>query len=415
MTPVDLLRTPVGEEALAAAAGLADTESPAAGSALRRRFGAELAAAALDQTALRRRARTKFGPSAATLWFTRAGLEQATRPRVAAHRAERYAAAMPPGARVADLGCGIGTDALALVAAGMSVIAVEVDPDTAAVARANLASVGAEVIGADAGDVVDSLLTEGTGVFVDPARRTARGRSWDAADVSPPWPDVLDWLRRAADGGALGCVKAGPGLPYRLIPAWTEAEWVSDDGDLVELALWAGPGCTPGLRSATLVGAGRPSGGDRLALPPGAADAPPVGAAGVRPVSVGDLLYEPDPAVIRAGAVDALAGRLGGDEGSVGRVHRDIAYLVGGGDEQRTPFATAFRVLEILPHKEKVLRAWVRDHRIGTLEIKKRGVTDDPARLRQRLRPAGPGRATLVLTPTPSGARVLVVDRVPRP
>jgi hypothetical protein len=53
----------------------------------------------------------------------------------------------------------------------------------------------------------------------------------------------------------------------------------------------------------------------------------------------------------------------------------------------------------------------VRQNRIGTLEIKKRGLDVDPAALRRRLSPKGPRSATLVLTPTPDGAAALVVRR----
>ena len=118
------------------------------------------------------------------------------------------------------------------------------------------------------------------------------------------------------------------------------------------------------------------------------------------------MLYEPDPAVIRAGLVEVLAAEL-----KARRVQADIAYLIA--DQPRhTPFATVFEVLEVLDAGEKTLRGWVREHRVGTLEIKKRGVDIDPAALRRRLKPAGPNSATLVLTPTPDGARALVVRRL---
>ncbi|QGF22686.1 THUMP-like domain-containing protein [Raineyella fluvialis] len=207
-------------------------------------------------------------------------------------------------------------------------------------------------------------------------------------------------------GGGVGCLKLGPGLPYRLIPEDVAAEWVSHRGDLVEVALWAGP-ATPeaaralpgaGSRSATLLGGAESGPAHRLV----ADDA-------TRPLrmpGVGTVLWEPDPAVIRAGAVDTLAGLL-----DAGRVAPEIAYLVSDGAGP-TPYATAFQVLEVMAVKEKVLRAWVRDRRIGRLEIKKRGIDIDPATLRRRLRPEGPEAATLLLTPTPEGARALVVERL---
>ena len=55
--------------------------------------------------------RPSSGRPRPTLFFTRDGLEQASRPEVADHHAARFAAAGVR--RVVDLGCGIGADALA--------------------------------------------------------------------------------------------------------------------------------------------------------------------------------------------------------------------------------------------------------------------------------------------------------------
>ena len=95
----------------------------------------ELVSAALTQQRLRSRAEAKFGPFASQMLFTPDGLEQATRLTVSAHHAARYARA---GARrVADLGCGIGGDALALAGPGLPLPAVERDEATAALATVN--------------------------------------------------------------------------------------------------------------------------------------------------------------------------------------------------------------------------------------------------------------------------------------
>src|ERR1700712_404292 len=81
--------------------------------ALRRgEVAATHAAAALTQVELRRRAVAKFGEDAARMYFTPEGLEQATRARVARHRASRVASSLLSS--VLDLGCGIGGDLLAM-------------------------------------------------------------------------------------------------------------------------------------------------------------------------------------------------------------------------------------------------------------------------------------------------------------
>src|SRR3954469_4920938 len=96
-----------------------------------------LVAAVLTQARLRSKARGKFGEFAGRMLFTEAGLEQATRLPVAARHASRFVAAGL--SRVADLGCGIGGDAMAFAGADIDVVAVDADEVTAAIASYNLA------------------------------------------------------------------------------------------------------------------------------------------------------------------------------------------------------------------------------------------------------------------------------------
>ncbi|MBK7217047.1 MAG: hypothetical protein IPH95_08320 [Candidatus Promineofilum sp.] len=64
----------------------------------RERLGPERSQAALETALLRQRAARKFA-RAAEMFFTRAGLEQATAEPLAAHRAARFAAAGARGGR----------------------------------------------------------------------------------------------------------------------------------------------------------------------------------------------------------------------------------------------------------------------------------------------------------------------------
>ncbi|MDN5803155.1 MAG: class I SAM-dependent methyltransferase, partial [Microlunatus sp.] len=236
-----LLATAAGRKAIEAASRQRDPDGLAAATALRAVFPPDLAAAALAQVSLRRVARVKLGERADRLLFTRTGLEQASRAQVAAHHAARFVAA---GAhRVVDLGCGIGADALALLDSGLEVVAVEADPETASIAQANLGD-RAQVRLGDAVEVAPELLGPGVAVYVDPARRTGRGRSWEIGDLSPSWSFVQTLLT----GDRVVGVKLGPGLPHRLIPSTAEAEWLSERGDTVEVGLWAGPGAEAGRR-----------------------------------------------------------------------------------------------------------------------------------------------------------------------
>ncbi|MFC3519533.1 SAM-dependent methyltransferase [Streptomonospora nanhaiensis] len=337
-----------------------------------------LAGAALTQARLRGRAREKFGARAGRMYFTPQGLEQATRSPVAAYRARRLAAALPPGARVADLCCGIGADMIAMAEAGLRVEGVDADPLTAAVAAANLAELDlAERARARVGDAaVDTRAFDA--VFCDPARRNARGRVFDPAAYSPPWSAVL----AAAAGAPVSCVKAAPGIPHEAIPADAEAEWISVDGDLKETALWRGAGAPGGRRATLLRGAGGTAA--TLTADPGAGPAP------VAPP--GRYLYEPDNAVVRAHLVAEAAALVGG-----ALLDPNIAYITA--DRLvATPFCRALEVREVLPFSLKRLRAALRDRGVGRVTIKKRGSAVDVEKLRRDLRPAGPESAVVVLT-----------------
>lgn len=379
LTP-DVLEAAMAEE---------DPESLAAATRLRATFDPALAAAALTQAGLRRQARAKFGAEAETMYFTRDGLEQATRPAIADHHARRFVAAGVR--RVIDLGCGIGSDALAFARAGLEVVAVERDPDTAAVAAANLAG-RATVVCADAEQVAGDLLADGSAVYADPARRTERGRVWRLAEVTPPW----SFVTRLLDGRRPAGVKLAPALSHAELPATAEAEWLSHGGAVVETGLWAGPGAAPGVRAAVVW----PADGSPAQRVAATAEAP-------LPVrDLGDYLYEPDGAVIRSGAIADVGLLLG-----AGLLDPHVAYLTA--DRlQTTPFATAYAVHDQLPYRRKVLHRWLVEHGIGRLEIKRRGLDFDPAVLRRELRPAGPSQATMIISRTPRGAVVAVVERV---
>jgi hypothetical protein len=58
------------------------------------------------------------------------------------------------------------------------------------------------------------------------------------------------------------------------------------------------------------------------------------------------------------------------------------------------------------------LRAALRSHDIGVLEIRKRGLAVEPDRLRRDLRLSGSGSATLVLTRLHSGPVAYLCRRV---
>jgi SAM-dependent methyltransferase len=383
------LLTPDGQELLLTAAqAYADADGDpvrAAAEVRRQEPDADRAAAALTQVELRVKAVPKLGEDALRLYFTPDALEQATRRRVADHRASRLVAAEPGS--VVDLGCGIGSDLMAFARAGLTAAGVEIDPVRASIAEANLVAAG--LSGAVA--VADATAVDVTGfgvAFADPARRTGKGRTFDAADWSPPWT----WVEQLLRGRSV--VKAAPGIPHDLVPDDVEAEWVSELGEVKEAVLWSPYLATARRRATVLARSGLATLTEE--------DDPYDGQQ--RPVrDLGQFLYEPDGAVIRAGLVTAVAAGVQG-----GLLDEHIAYVTSDASF-RTPFARGYRVVETLPFREKQLRLALKQRGIGTLTIKKRGVDVDPAALRKRLHLAGEDEATLVLTRVAGHGTALLV------
>jgi hypothetical protein len=365
----EALLAPAGQELLASLRD--EPAGPDAalrlGTRLRSRYPADLVADALTQHELRQRAAGKFS-RAAEMYFTRAGLEQASAGEVARHRARRYAGA----GLLADLCCGIGGD-LVVLADAHPVLAVDSDPLHLRIARANAGALGvaASVTTRD-GDVRDAGLAGAEAAFIDPARRAGHRRL--RAGVSEP---PLDWCLSLAGQVSQVGIKAAPGLPHEAVPSGWELEFIAVRRDLKEAAVWSPALATAGRR-ATILPAGH-----TLTPQPG----PPV------PVrQPGEFLFDPNPAVTRAGAVADLARLLG-----AWQIDEQIAFL-SSGTAASTPFARTLRVIDSAPWNQKQLPARLRDLDIGAVDIRRRGLAGDVGRLHASLRLSGSRRATLVMT-----------------
>jgi SAM-dependent methyltransferase len=376
LATVVALRSPRGQELLAALPDYDPSTSLALGARLRRSYEPALVAAALTQSRLRASAARRLGPLAHQLLWTPDSAEQATRTSVAVWRAERLAAA--GATAILDLGAGAGGDALAFAGAGLRVVAVERDPVTAAVLRHNAEVADGEeirVVETDAANALP-LMAGCDAVFADPARRAGGRRVLDPAGWSPPLSLIAEFAARVPFAAA----KVGPGIAHELVPTGAQAEWVSDAGDVLECALWWG-GARDGEgldRAATLLG------------PPPRTLVGKGGQAVVR--APGTYLHEPDGAVIRAGLVADVAAALRG-----GLLDATIAYVTT--DEPRiSPFTTRYAIAEVLPFSVKGLRARLRELDVGRVAIKKRGTAVTPEALRPQLRLAGTQEATIVLT-----------------
>ncbi len=348
---------------------------------LRRSYPAELAGAAVELALLRRRAAAKF-PAAARMFFSREALEQASAAPVAAQRAARLAGADEVG-HVADLCCGVGGDALAMAAAGLQVLAVDRDELRLAMAEANAQALGmAERIRTLRRDLLAEEPPAAGAIFCDPGRRAGGRRRFHVEEYEPPLSRILAWRARTP---ALA-LKLAPGVDVAELPADAELEFVSLDGELKEAALWCGPLARVARRATVLrKGADGQTLTHMMTSGPGA----PSSSFILHPSS---FLYEPDPAVIRAGLVAELAAQIG-----AAQIDPQIAYLTS--DELvATPFARAWPVIAWQPFGLKRLRASLRELGAGPVTVKKRGSPMDTDALARQLSGGGPRPLVVALT-----------------
>jgi hypothetical protein len=365
---VAFLRSSAGADALAALAALPLTDaSRLADVTAARALVGERYAAALETAVLRRRAAAKLRDPDTWL-LADAALQQATPSAVAAHRAARFR-----GRDVHDVTCSIGADLVEIAAVADRCFGSDLDPVRLAMAAANCAAREVEplLVRADAVHPV----TRDTAVVADPARRDETGRRrWHPDGLVPPLPALV-----AAYPGRDLAVKCAPGLDFDAVGWADEVELVSLDGAVREACLWTGTLASPDVRRrATVLRHDRPQWTITDAEPD---DCP------VR--DVGKWLVDPDGAVVRAGLVRQYAARHG-----LGQLDPRIAYLTG----DTPPPGRAFRVVAHGRYSEKALRALIREHDVGALEILVRGLGVRPDELRRRLKPAGARSATVLLT-----------------
>jgi hypothetical protein len=170
-----------------------------------------------------------------------------------------------------------------------------------------------------------------------------------------------------------------------------EIEFIALGNELREAALWFGS-LRRGRRRATILPGPHSLAGD---AEPEVDLADPSG-----------YLYEPNPAVMRAGLVRTLASQLGAS-----MLDRTIAFLVS--DHLRAgPFARAYEVREAMPFQLKRLRERLRSLGIGPLTVKKRGSAIEPQDLIRDLGLRGELPGTVVLTQVRGRAYALIVEPV---
>lgn len=365
---------------------------------LRKEYPAELVRIALLTAELRRKAVGKFS-RASEMWFDRIGFEQSTAEAVARHKALRFAAiaARQTGLPAVDLCCGIGGDTLAL-AAHLPVTSVDINPAALWRTVHNAAVYGVDSAVTPLGETAEACLArwrDRTDLrwHVDPDRRAKSNSRAVRVEDYVPGVEFLRELIARTPGGA---IKLSPAANFTGKFPETEIELISLGGEAKEATIWFGDLAQPGSYRATVLPSGESIAGYPLDF-----------AAPLSPV--GTFLFDPDPAVVRAGLVDAVAEKLG-----LARLDAAEEYLTGS-EPVTSPFVTLFRVLDELPNNDRQLRGYFRDHPAAAVEIKCRHIPVSAEQVRKHL-PLTEGPARVIFFARIDGkARIVIAERLGPP
>jgi len=283
------------------------------------------------------------------------GLEMSTHESVAAYHASKF----PDGAPVVDMTCGIGSDLIALARRG-SATGYELDPRRAGYARHNLAVHGltAEVV------LGDGLDAGAEYAYCDPSRRVG-ARRVGLTEYSPNPAAVVERFR----GLALGGIKLSPMLPDGELESFGGSiEFVSFGGECREALVWISRSPHPFSRRAVHVESAATL---RAGPDPSRAAEPRA------------LLFEADPAAIRAHCLGELAREFG-----LAALGDSNGYLTGERPIE-SPWLRGYEVLAWHPADLKRTKAELKRLSGGTPVVKCRGARIDVDGLRRQLRGEG--------------------------
>ena len=352
---------------------------------LRAEFPADVVRAALSLVELRRKAVGRFS-RADRMWFDPTGLEQATAEPVALHKAQRF------NGRVHDFCCGIGSDMIAMARSGCEVTGVDLNPATCLRAEWNAECYEvSDRVSVVAADVLHYPAQTGL-LHVDPDRRAGPGRRVLKVEECVPGLGDLLHMMRAFSGGA---IKLSPASNFGGKFPGCEIELISLGGECKEATIWFGELRGEFEYRATVLPSGETLAADPLA-------------AWTNVGPLGRWLYDPDPAIVRAGLVDVLAERLG-----LRRLDDAEEYLTS--DELVTsPFVSPFEVVEDFPNNPKEIRRAVRLGDYGQAEIKCRHVPVKAEEVRRKLTLNGSKPVSLIYTRQSGKTRVVLCHRPQR-
>ena len=325
------------------------------------------------------------------LWLTPVSLQQSTAWQVAQHKATRF----PDGVEVVDICSGIGVDAAALLSRG-PVNSVDIDPAMSLRCAWNNEIWSRQSAGTPfelRQQTIDAHQLELSGklIHADLDRRVGRDRP--ATRLEQYCPN-LDWMQMVTTTAAGGAIKLGPASNFMQKFPGCEIELISLNGECREATVWFGELAGDHDFRATLL----PS-GESISVATLSAFCP-------QSPDVLEYIFDPDPAVVRSGLLDAV-----GEMHNLQRLDKADEYLTGS-EIPATGFVSGFQVEAVLANNLREVNRYLQAKPSRDYEIKCRHLSVDAAAIQKKL-PRGENPARVLLFIRLAGkAKVVIARRI---
>ncbi len=316
------------------------------------------------------------------MFFTDELLEQSTSETVSLFKGEHYFS----GTECADLCCGAGGSLIGMAASGKQAVGCDIDPGHLSMAEANLNIYGlSSNISFIQADITERI-PEAAVYHFDPSRRTVAGREYLPDNYLPPLSTVDSILDISPDIA----VKVSP-----LHSVAAEGEYscdvISCNGEVKEILLCYGRFNTGQVRA--------------IVLPRKTILTAEGGSEADISDDIGTYVFEPDPAVVKAGLVTTAAASMGLD-----LIASGVRYLTGNSIPDSSVCKT-YKVREIIPFNYKKLNRYLKGTEISTIDVKCKDSTVKPVSITKKLktRRKGSERVSLFYIEKDDGNRIFIL------
>lgn len=284
-------------------------------------------------------------PEAGKLSYRDEDFRWATPEIVAEYRAQRLKCGI-----IADLGCGIGFQALAFAKTCKKVYAVEIDKDKIESAKKNAEILGISNIEFITGDALSGKVLERLKdaeiVFCDPERLPEESKR----SVETIRPDIHELLKKYSAVTENIAIEFPPQMAE--IPFDCEKEYLSVDGQLNRLTLYFNGLQKCGRSAVILPGKDKLCSAEEAALE--------------ETEKLGEYLHEADPAVVKAG----LSAELSQKTKTALYFSGKAVFFTGDGKINSPFFKNSFKVVDSCRQDEHEIIAALKKHKAGKVILR---------------------------------------------